>query len=97
MPAIPVAASVGSAQPTALQLALFPLRAEELRSFLLDLPGAMSVMLPSAQDICNIAFRLVRQNKSVVIFRTANGCGYHEAPVPAGPCIALRRSTKDEA
>jgi hypothetical protein len=54
-------------------------------------------MLPFAEDICSIAFRLIRQAKSVVHFCTASGCGYHEAPVPAGPCIALRRPTEDEA
>jgi hypothetical protein len=93
---IPAAVSVGSASPTTEQHALFPQRADELRSFLLDLPATGSVMLPIAQDICDIAFRLIRQNKSIVIFTTATGVGYQEAPVPAGPCIALRDPTEDE-
>lgn len=76
---------------------MFPQRTEQLRSFLLELPVTRTVMLPVAQDICNIAFRLVREYKSVVIFGTASGCGYQEAPVPSGPCIALRRPTEGEA
>jgi hypothetical protein len=95
-PLIPAAASVGSAQPTAAQLALFPQRADELRLFLLDLPATRSVMLSVAEDLCNIAFRLVHEDKSIVIFASAHGCGYQEAPVRAGPCIALRRPTDHE-
>ena len=95
-PLVPAAASVGSARPMAAQLALFPRRADELRSFLLDLPVTGSVMLPAAQDLCNIAFRLVHEDKSIVIFASAHGCGYQEAPVPAGPCIALRRPTEQK-
>ena len=97
LPLSPAAAFVGSAQPSGEQRALFPRRADELRSFLLDLPTAGSLMLPDAQAICNIAFSLIRENKSIVIFGTASGCGYQEAPVSAGPCIALRRATEDEA
>jgi hypothetical protein len=93
---LPAAVSVGSAQPTAEQQALFPHRADQLRSFSVDLPATGSVMLADAEDICNIAFRLIRENKSIVIFRTAIGCGYQEAPVHAGPCIAVRRPTEDE-
>ena len=96
-PLIPAAISVGSAGPTVAQLALFPRRADELRSFLLELPVTGSVMLPVAQDLCDIAFRLVHEDKSIVIFASAHGCGYQEAPVPAGPCIALRRATDHEA
>jgi hypothetical protein len=93
---IPAAISVGSAQPTKEQQALFPKRAAELRSFLLDLPATGSVMLPFARDIGNIAFRLVRDNKSIVLFGSSSGWGYQEAPVHAGPCIALRRPSEDE-
>ena len=96
-PLTPAGTSVGFARPTAAHLALFPQRADKLRSFLLHLPVTSSVMLPVAQDICNIAFRLVREGKSIVIFASAHGCGYQEAPVPAGPCIALRRPTVHEA
>jgi hypothetical protein len=94
---IPAAVSVGTVIPTEAHLSLFPRRADELRSFLFDLPATRSVVLPSTRDICNIAFRLVNKNKSIVIFSSANGCGYHEAAVHAGPCIALRRPTEDEA
>ena len=72
-------------------------RYKEVRSFLSDLLASRSVILPLPQDICNIAFRLVRENQSIVIFGSGNSCGDHEAAVPAGPCITLRHPTENEA
>ena len=95
-PLIPAAASVGSTQPTAAHLALFPQRADELRSFLLDLPVTGSVMLPVAQDLCHIAFSMKTSPSSSSHLRMA-------AATRKRPCLrvhallfVVQQSTKHE-